>query len=43
MGNRSSNSGVNYQKLLESTIGGGGSVTTTANVYFDLIHTTIPC
>ena len=39
---RSNNTGVNYQGATESTIGGGGSVTATANVYFDLIHTAIP-
>ncbi len=32
----------NYQSAIESTTGGGDSVTATFNVYYDIIHTAVP-
>ena len=39
---RSSNTGINYQSATENTSGGGSNVTSTGNVYYDTLHTTIP-
>ena len=37
------NTSPNYQIATESVSGGGSSVTSTPNIYFDLLHTAIPC
>ena len=39
---RSGNAGINYQGATENTSGGGSNVTSTGNVYYDTLHTTIP-